>query len=71
MKPARLAAFYALALALPGHAAAPPFETPAPIAYMRDLSSGAVLYAKNAEQRFPPASMAKMMTVYVAFDLIK
>lgn len=72
MKPARFSAFLALAaLALPGHAAAPPFETPAPIAYMRDLSSGAVLYAKNAEQRFPPASMAKMMTVYVAFDLIK
>lgn len=72
MKPARFAAFLALsALALPVRAAAPPFETPAPIAYMRDLSSGAILYAKNAEQRFPPASMAKMMTVYVAFDLIK
>ena len=38
---------------------------------MKDLSSGAVLYAKNADQRIPPASMAKMMTVYVAFDMIK
>lgn len=59
------------ALAMPGHAAAPPFETPAPVAYLKDLSSGAVLYAKDADRRMPPASMAKMMTVYVAFDLIK
>lgn len=61
----------ALSLAFAGHAAAPPYETPAPIAFMRDLSSGAILYAKDADRRIPPASMAKMMTVYVAFDLIK
>jgi serine-type D-Ala-D-Ala carboxypeptidase (penicillin-binding protein 5/6) len=61
----------ALLLALPTQAAAPPFETPARVAYLRDLSSNAVLYAKNADMRMPPASMAKMMTVYVAFDLIK
>ncbi|AEI37103.1 MAG: D-alanyl-D-alanine carboxypeptidase family protein [Zymomonas mobilis subsp. pomaceae] len=53
------------------YAAAPPFETIAPIAYMKDLSSGAVLYSKDADRRMPPASMAKMMTVYIAFDLIK
>jgi serine-type D-Ala-D-Ala carboxypeptidase (penicillin-binding protein 5/6) len=58
-------------VALPGEAAAPPFDTPAPVAFMKDLSSGATLYAKNADQRIPPASMAKMMTVYVAFDLVK
>jgi D-alanyl-D-alanine carboxypeptidase (penicillin-binding protein 5/6) len=57
--------------ALPGRAAAPPFETPATVAFVKDLSSGAVLYAKNADQRIPPASLAKIMTVYVAFDLIK
>tara|TARA_R110002033_G_scaffold82304_6_gene133157 strand:+ start:847 stop:1989 length:1143 start_codon:yes stop_codon:yes gene_type:complete len=51
-------------------AAAPGFDTEAPIAYMTDLSSGAVLYEKNADKQIPPASMAKMMTVYVAFDLI-
>ena len=38
---------------------------------MTDLSSGAVLYQKNADKQIPPASMAKMMTVYVAFDLIE
>ena len=60
-----------VALSLPVSAAAPPFETAAPIAYMIDLSSGAVLYAKDAERRIPPASMAKMMTMYLAFDLIR
>lgn len=58
-------------IGLPGQAAAPPFDTPAPIAFMTDLSSGATLYAKDADKRMPPASQAKMMTVYVAFDMIK
>jgi serine-type D-Ala-D-Ala carboxypeptidase (penicillin-binding protein 5/6) len=51
-------------------AAAPPYETPAPIAYLVDLSSGAVLLAKDADRRIPPASMAKMMTTELAFELI-
>ena len=51
-------------------AAAPQFETPAKVAYLIDLSSGAVLYEKNADVRMPPASMAKMMTTDVAFELI-
>ncbi|MDB5686429.1 MAG: Serine-type D-Ala-D-Ala carboxypeptidase [Rhizorhabdus sp.] len=59
------------AIGLPVQAAAPPFDTPAPVAFMKDLSSGAILYSKDADRRMPPASMAKMMTVYVAFDLIK
>jgi D-alanyl-D-alanine carboxypeptidase (penicillin-binding protein 5/6) len=50
---------------------APPFATPAQVAYLVDLSSGAVLLAKNADMRMPPASMAKMMTTNVAFELIK
>ncbi len=61
----------ALLVAMPAGAAAPPFETAANTAFMIDLSSGAVLYAKDADRRIPPASMAKMMTTHVAFDLIK
>ena len=61
----------ATALTLPAVAAAPPFDTPAPVAFMQDLSSGAVLYAKDADRRIPPASMAKMMTTHLAFHLIK
>jgi D-alanyl-D-alanine carboxypeptidase (penicillin-binding protein 5/6) len=58
-------------IALPVSAAAPLFETAAPVAYMVDLSSGAVLYAKDADRRIPPASMAKIMTTHLAFELIK
>jgi serine-type D-Ala-D-Ala carboxypeptidase (penicillin-binding protein 5/6) len=61
----------ALLLATAAPAKAPPFETPAKVAYLIDLSSGAVLLSKNADQRMPPASMAKMMTTNVAFELIR
>jgi serine-type D-Ala-D-Ala carboxypeptidase (penicillin-binding protein 5/6) len=71
MKPYLLGSIYLLAIATPTIAAAPPFATPAPVAYMVDLSSGAELYAKDADRRMPPASMAKMMTAYIAFDMIK
>ena len=63
--------FAALLLAVPSTAAAPQFPATAPIAFMQDLSTGAVLFARDADRRIPPASMAKMMTVYVAFDMIK
>lgn len=59
------------AAALPASAAAPPFDTAAGVAFLKDLSSGAILYAKDADRRIPPASMAKMMTVDVAFELIE
>ncbi|MEZ0243887.1 MAG: D-alanyl-D-alanine carboxypeptidase family protein [Sphingomonas sp.] len=71
MKKLIAASLLAISFAMPLQAATPVFETPAPIAFMIDLSSGAVLFAKDADRRIPPASMAKMMTVYVAFDLIK
>jgi D-alanyl-D-alanine carboxypeptidase (penicillin-binding protein 5/6) len=58
-------------LASPLTAAAPPYTSEAPIAYLKDLSSGAVLYDKGGETRIPPASMAKMMTAHVAFRLIQ
>ena len=71
MKKLIAATLLSIGLACPGIAAAPPFDTPAPVAYLIDTSSGAILYEKDADRRMPPASMAKMMTVYVAFDLIR
>jgi serine-type D-Ala-D-Ala carboxypeptidase (penicillin-binding protein 5/6) len=65
-----LAAAASLLFASAAPAAAPPFDTSAKVAYLIDLSSGAVLYQKNADARMPPASMAKMMTTEVAFELI-
>ncbi|QDP18611.1 D-alanyl-D-alanine carboxypeptidase family protein [Sphingomonas xanthus] len=60
-----------LMLASAAPAKAPPFDTPAPVAFLIDLNSGAVLLSKDADRRMPPASMAKMMTTNVAFELIK
>ena len=73
MTPRKIALLSALFLsaALPVQAAAPVFDTPAPVAFLKDLSSGAILFARDPDKRMPPASMAKIMTVYVAFDLIK
>ena len=65
-----LAAISISLLATTAPAKAPPFATPAPVAYLVDLTSGAVLLAKDAGRRMPPASMAKMMTTEVAFELI-
>lgn len=59
-----------LLLASASPAAAPQFDTPAKVAYLVDLNSGAVLYSKNADAHMPPASLAKMMTTEVAFELI-
>jgi D-alanyl-D-alanine carboxypeptidase (penicillin-binding protein 5/6) len=61
---------FGAAASFPASAQAPGFETAAPIAYMVDLSSGAVLFEKEPDRRMPPASMAKMMTTHVAFALI-
>src|SRR3546814_11885505 len=58
-----------IVLAAPAFAAS--YDSLAPFAFMKDMSSGAVLYAHQADEQIPPASMAKMMTVHVAFDLIK
>ncbi len=48
--------------------ATPAYRSAAPIAYMIDMSSGAVLFEKQPKKRIPPASMAKMMTAYVIFE---
>jgi D-alanyl-D-alanine carboxypeptidase (penicillin-binding protein 5/6) len=41
-----------------------------PVGLLVDVNSGRVLYARNADRRFAPASMAKVMTLYVAFEEI-
>ncbi len=46
------------------------FETNATAAYVYDQSTGTVLLSKNAQEPLPPASMSKLMTVYMAFEAI-
>jgi D-alanyl-D-alanine carboxypeptidase (penicillin-binding protein 5/6) len=41
-----------------------------PVALLVDLSSGQTLFAREADRRFVPASVAKVMTAYSAFKLI-
>lgn len=52
-------------------AAPPTIETSAREAVMIDVTTGAVLLAKNADQRTPPSSMSKLMTIYMVFDKLK
>ena len=44
--------------------------TPAKQAYITDFESGKVLFSKNAEAQMKPASMAKIMTVFIVFQRI-
>ena len=46
------------------------FETSAKAAYILDQTTGTVLLEKNASQPLPPASMSKLMTLYMAFEYI-
>ncbi|MEQ9176863.1 MAG: serine hydrolase, partial [Alphaproteobacteria bacterium] len=54
-------------LALPARA----FDTQAKAAYVMDMTTGTVLLDKNADTPLPPASMSKLMTLYVAFEAIR
>lgn len=50
---------------------ASPLTTPAQAALLIDLSTGEVLYEKNAFQRMHPSSMTKILTVYLVFEALK
>lgn len=54
-----------------GGATAQTMATPARQAVLLDTSTGSILFEKDADTAFPPASMSKLMTVYLAFDAIK
>nr|WP_283427686.1 D-alanyl-D-alanine carboxypeptidase family protein [Shimia sagamensis] len=47
------------------------FETKARAAFVMDQSTGTVLLAKNADEALPPASMSKLMTLYMAFEAVR
>ena len=47
------------------------FETKATAAFIMDQTSGTVLLTKNADQPLPPASMSKLMTLYMAFEAVR
>jgi len=47
------------------------FETVAKQAILVDMATGSVLFEKNADQPMAPASMSKMMTIYMVFERLK
>ena len=74
-----LLALCCAAAALPARALVPdtgpvppavPTAAEAPVALLVDLGSGQVLHARAPDARFMPASVTKVMTLYLAFELI-
>ena len=76
MPKAFLAAVLIALAPFPAIAQPQPFVSPeqsltAPIALMIDAGSGRVLFERDSHRRFVPASLTKVMTAFVAFELIK
>ncbi len=46
-------------------------DTQAKHAFVIEVDTGTVLLDKGADERMPPASMSKIMTAYVVFDMLK
>ena len=53
------------------HVSAQSVETKAGQAILVDHETGTVLFAKNADEQIPPASLAKLMTMEVVFDALR
>lgn len=56
-----------LCLAAPAQA----FETTATSAWVYDVNTSTVLMSKNADVPIPPASMSKLMTLYMVFEALE
>lgn len=65
----RIALSIAALIALTLQAAA--FDTRATAAFVTDHTTGTVLLNKNADTPLPPASMSKLMTLYMAFEAVR
>lgn len=58
----------ALAFPAPANPTAPVPDS-VPVGLLTDLSTGQILFAREADRRFVPASVTKVMTAYTAFRL--
>jgi D-alanyl-D-alanine carboxypeptidase (penicillin-binding protein 5/6) len=62
---------FALALTLAALPARAAFETKATAAWVMDVGTRTVLLEKDADRPLPPASMSKLMTLYMLFEALK
>ena len=70
----RLAILFLLLLLCPhsaGAQSAATFQTSAAEAILIDVDTGTVLFEKNADKLFSPASMSKIMTLEILFKKLK
>ncbi len=63
---ALLGVFMVLTTMIPGQVTAAPYA-----AMVMDARNGEVLHSRNADTRLHPASLTKMMTLYIAFEAIR
>ena len=68
---ARILAGVTLAVAFALPALAQSFDTTARAAWVYDMTTGSVLMEKNAHEPMPPASMSKLMTLYMLFEALE
>lgn len=66
-----IAAMAAIGLAGSLTALAQMIDTPAEFAVIMDHETGQILYSKRGDEPMTPASMTKMMTAYVVFELVE
>ncbi len=64
-----LAVFFFIFMALTWPASA--IESAAKQAILIDMTTGTVLFNKNADERMPPSSMSKIMTIYKVFERLR
>lgn len=60
-----------LVLCLQNLAHAAELKTSAKYAYIYDVTNDTILYQKNSEVLIPPASLSKLMTVYMIFEALR
>ena len=70
MQLSRIMVAFAVVTTWPAHAFAQSIETSAAQAFMVDVETGTVLFSKEADAVFAPASLAKLMTMEVVFHAI-
>ncbi|MCH2075431.1 MAG: D-alanyl-D-alanine carboxypeptidase [Rhodobacteraceae bacterium] len=66
-----LARFFLIFTLIAGQAWAQSFDTKARAAYVLDQRTGMVLLNKNGDEPLPPASMSKLMTLFMTFEAIQ